>query len=187
MNLKLVLSLVAASALVVLTGCSTPAPPYSVSIPNVQTLKNTNSAAVGVGEFTAQRPANNDSIGIRAGSMTSPKGTFAAYVQDALTQELAEAKLFDAKSGIQVTAVLTKNDISGAGIITNSAEIEARFTVKRGGNVVFDKVKAARTEWESSFAGPIAIPRAMQNYPNVVSALLKQLYDDKDFVDAIKK
>lgn len=187
MNFKALCVTTASLALLTLVGCSTPAPPYAVSIPNIQTLKNGNAASVGVGEFSAQPPANNESIGVRANSMVSPKGTFAKYVQDALIQELVDAKLFDSKSDIQVTGVLTKNDISAAGFITNSAMIEARFTVKRSGNVTFDKVKAATTQWDSNFIGAIAIPRAIQNYPNVVTALLKQLYEDKDFIEAIKK
>ncbi len=187
MNFKTVSFSLATSALIVLAGCSTPAPPYSVSIPNVQSLKNSNGAPVSVGEVTSQSPANNDSIGLRGNSMNSPKGTFAKYLQDALSQELADAKLLDPKSDIRVTAVLTKNDISAAGFITNSAVIAARFTVKRGDKVAFDKVKEATTEWDSNFLGAIAIPRAIQNYPTVVTALLKQLYEDKEFADSIKK
>jgi hypothetical protein len=187
MNFKTLSCTIAASTLIILAGCSTPAPPYAVSIPNVQTLKNSNAAPVSVGEVTAQPSVNNDSIGVRANSMNSPKGTFAKYLQDALSQELADAKLLDPKSDIQVTAVLTKNDISAAGFITNSAIIAARFTVKRGGKVTFDKVKEATTQWDSNFIGAIAIPRAIQNYPTVVTALLKQLYEDKEFSDAIKK
>jgi hypothetical protein len=187
MNYKALCIIPLLTALLTLVGCSTPAPPYSVSIPNVQTLKNSNAASVAVGEFSAQPPANNESIGVRANSMNSPKGTFAKYLQDALIQELTDAKLFDPKSEIQVSAVLTKNDISAAGFITNSAEIGARFTVKRAGKVTFDKVKVATTQWDSNFIGAIAIPRAIQNYPNVVTALLKQLYEDKEFLEAIKK
>jgi hypothetical protein len=187
MNFKTLSCVITASALSILAGCSTPAPPYAVSIPNIQTLKNSNAAPLSVGEVTAQSPANNDSISVRANSMNSPKGTFAKYLQDALSQELADAKLLDPKSDIRVTAVLTKNDISAAGFISNSATIAARFTVKRGDKVAFDKVKEATIQWDSNFMGAIAIPRAIQNYPNVVTALLKQLYDDKDFSDAIKK
>lgn len=187
MNFKILTYTVISSALVVLAGCSTPAPPYAVSIPNVETLKNGNAAPLSVGEVTAQSPAQNESIGVRAHSMKSPKTTFAKYLQDAISQELSDAKLLDPKSDIQLTAVLTKNDISAAGFITNSANIAARFTVKRSGRITFDKVKEATTEWDSNFIGAIALPRAIQNYPNVVTALLKQLYEDKEFFDAIKK
>ncbi len=170
-----------------LVGCSTPTPAYKVSIPNIQTLKNNNSANIGVGDFSAQSTANDSSIVVRASSMVSSKGTFASYVQDALTQELIDAKLFDPKSNIQVTAILIKNNISAASLVTNSAEIEARFVVKRDGNIVFDKAKYAQTQWDSSFLGAVAIPRARENYPGVVAELFKVLYADEAFLTAIKK
>ena len=171
-----------------LSACSTPAPPYAVSIPNVQTLKNATTSGIAVGEFTAQASAaNNESISIRGNPMVSAQGTFSKYLQSALVQELTEARLLDPKSNVQIAAVLLKNDISAAGFITASAEIEARFSVTNSGTVTFDKVKRATVEWDSNFLGAIAIPRAQQNYPGLVMALLKELYADKDFATALKK
>ena len=172
-------------SLAFLEACSTPAPPYAVSIPNVQALKAATTTGVAVDEFTAQPSASNQSISIRANSMVSASGTFSKYLQNALIQELTDARLLDPKSTIHISAVLTKNDISAAGFITNTAEIEARFTVTRDGKPVFDKVKYVTTKWDSNFIGAIAIPRAMQNYPNVVTELLKELYADKDFIAAL--
>lgn len=180
-----VVTLVATISL--LAGCATSAPPYAVSIPAIQTLKNGSSSGVSVGEFTAQgSAANNESISIRGNSMVSPQGTFAKYLQNALVQELTDAKLLNPQSQIQITATLLKNDISAGGFITASAEIEARFVVKRGAQVAFDKVKQATIEWGSNFVGAIAIPRAHENYPRLVSALLTTLYADDDFFKAIK-
>lgn len=119
--------------------------------------------------------------------MVSAQGTFSKYLQNAIIQELTEARLLDPKSSVQLTAVLIKNDISAAGIISASGEIEAKFTITNGGKVTFGKVIRATTEWDSNFLGAIAIPRAQQNYPNLVTELLKQLYADRDFVAALKK
>lgn len=185
---KKLLLAVSALALLALTACSTPAPPYAVSIPNVQALKSATTSGVAIGEFTAQgSAANNESISIRGNPMVSAHGTFSKYLQNAITQELIEARLLDPKSGLQIAAVLLKNDISAAGVITASAEIEAKFSITSGGKVTFDKVIRATTEWDSNFLGAIAIPRAQQNYPNLVTVLLKQLYADKDFVIALRK
>ena len=183
-----ILQIVFVMSMLALTACSTPAPHYAVSIPNVQVLKSATSTGVAVGEYGAQgAAANNESISIRGNPMVSPKGTFSKYLQNAIIQELTEARLLDPRSNVQITAVLLKNDIRAAGFITASAEIEAKFSVSNNGKVMFDKVKRATIEWDSNFVGMIAIPRAQQNYPNLVTALLKELYADNDFTSALKK
>lgn len=171
-----------------LAGCAIQAPPYALSIPNVQALKSGANGGVAVGEFTADgSAANNESISIRGSPLVSPQGTFARYLQDALVQELTEARLLDSNSDVQIGAVLLKNDISAAGFNTASAEIEARFIVNRAGKPVFDKVKRVAIEWDSHFVAAMALPRAQQNYPRLVSTLLAKLYEDNEFFAAIKK
>ena len=167
--------------------CSTPAPPYAVSIPNVQALKLANAAPISVASFSALPGANNESIGVRANTMVSGSGTFAKYIENALIQELTDARLLDPKADVKIGAVIIKNDISAGGFITNSAEIEARFTVTQANAVKFEKVKRAQISWDSSFLGAVAIPNAIQKYPVIVTELLKELYADKEFIAAIKK
>jgi hypothetical protein len=177
----------ALGAITLLAGCSTPAPQYIISIPHVQALKTSGAKATATTPFKAEgSAANNETIGIRGNPMNSAKGTFAAYLEDAITQELTEAKIFNPSANTKISAVLLKNDISAAGIVTASGEIEARFTVMRGDKVAFNKVKRATTTWDSHFLGAIAIPNAQQNYPKLVQALLKQLYDDNEFFAALK-
>jgi hypothetical protein len=186
MKFRLVIPLVVTAMM--LGACSTPAPNYAISIPHVQKIKDSGASQTSVGEFTAQSSAaNNETISIRGNPMVSPKGTFAAYVQNALISELTEARIYDPKSQTQITATIIKNDISAAGIITASAEIEARFVVRRNSAVAFDKVKRATIQWDSNFLGPIAIPRAQENYPRLITALLNELYSDDAFFVALKK
>ena len=64
--------------------------------------------------------------------------------------------------------------------------ISARFVVKRDGAVRYDQVKTVRSEWDSSFAAAIAVPRATQQYPLVVQKLLGSLYSDPAFISAIR-
>ena len=183
---SIVLALVFAT--LVIAGCATPAPNYSISIPHVEKLKSSGAGPVAVAPVTAQgSEANDEAIAVRASRMVSPYGSFAKYLQSALTQELTEARLLDPQSGVQLTATLLKNDVSAAGVITASATIEARFVVRKSGTVVFDKVKNATITWDSNFIGAIAIPRAIENYPRLVSALLDQLYADDQFFAAIRK
>jgi hypothetical protein len=164
-----------------LVGCGMLAPPYSPSIEHVEKLKRVGGSAA-IGPATAT-PGLSATIGIRASSMSSPVGNgFAAYLADALTQELRLAGKLDPKSSVEISVVLIKNDISAAGFSTNSGEIEARFVVKRGGTPRYDKVKRAETSWDSHFMGAIAIPKAQQEYPGLVQKLLTVLLDDADFV-----
>jgi curli biogenesis system outer membrane secretion channel CsgG len=178
--------ILALSALL-LVACATPAPNYGVVIANVQKLKESGAKPTSVGEFTAQSSAaNNETISIRGNPMSSPKGTFSAYVRDALVAELTEARLLNPTSTTQVSAVLVKNDISAAGFVTANAEIEVRFVVRQGATVRYDAIKRATIEWDSNFLGGIAIPRAHANYPRLVSTLLADLYSDPAFLAALK-
>lgn len=188
MNTRKSGALIAAGLLCFLSGCSLTAPKYTFSPEQVQVLRGADASAVNVTGVTAQgADAHNDSITLRGSGLHSPYGNYAGYLQEALTQDLHEARLLDSKSSIEVSAILLKNDINAAGMITASADIEARFTVKQAAQVRFEKTKSAHIEWDSNFIGAIAIPRAQEHYPALVSALLKELYGDPDFIAALKR
>jgi hypothetical protein len=91
-----------------------------------------------------------------------------------------------ADAQIQVTGTLQKNDIFAGGFSTAEGEMEARFVVKRGGEVRYDQVKAIHDQWDSHFVGSIAIPRAAARYPVMVQKLLAALYADPAFLAALK-
>lgn len=119
--------------------------------------------------------------------MESSVGTdYAAYLADALQKELKLAGKLDPSSKLEISGQLLKNDISAAGIITNSGEIEARFVVKNDGVQRYDQVKRAELSWDSSLLGAIAIPRAQQQYPVIVQKLLALLWGDASFQEALK-
>ncbi|WP_395699276.1 hypothetical protein [Aquabacterium sp.] len=180
----------AACALLVLlsSGCALQAPRYQPSIDNVEVIKRSQARPVMIGNFSVQAGAvGGSAIGLRGSSMASPVGSdYAAYLADALRQELALAGKLDSKSDIELSGLLTKNDIAAGGFSTNSGEIEARFIVKSGGQVRYDAVKRAELSWESSFVGAIAIPKAQQQYPVVVQQLLKALLEDAQFKSALR-
>ncbi len=177
-------ALVCAAAL---AGCASPAPRYQPLIDNVEVLKRA-PAPVAIGAFSVKSGAvGTTSIGLRGSSMISPVGQdYAAYLADALQQELELAGKLGAKSNIEISGVLLKNDISAAGLSTNSGEVQAQFVVKKDGAVKFDKVKRGELSWESSFAGAIAIPKARQQYPLIVQQLLAQMMTDPEFSAALK-
>jgi hypothetical protein len=169
------------------TGCSIMAPKYTASLTNVQQVKDSGIQAVKVGNFTsAPGKGNANPISLRGSSLDSPYDkSYAKYVAEALTQELSLAGKLAPDAQIEVSGVLTKNDIS-IPVSSGSGDIEARFVVTRGGTVKYDQVKSIHDEWDSSFVGAIAIPRATERYPVMVQKLLATLYADAAFTQALK-
>ncbi|HRK57372.1 MAG TPA: hypothetical protein PLQ67_07610, partial [Burkholderiaceae bacterium] len=109
-----------------LSACAISAPPYVVSVENIQTLKSADAKGAAVDQFSASAAgANNDAISLRGTSLSAGSGGYAAYLQKAITQELMEAGLLDQQSKVRIAATLIKNDIHAAGIRTANAEIAA--------------------------------------------------------------
>jgi hypothetical protein len=182
-----ILSLALAAATLT-TGCTMIAPRYSPSLENVQKLKDADLQSSQVGKFQSTPGRSNPvAISIRGSSLKSPyNGSYAEYLADAVTQELSMAGRLAPDSQVQITGTLQKNDINAAGVSTASGDIEARFVVTRAGAVTYDKVTTVHDEWDSSFVGGIAIPRAQQRYPVIVQKLLGALYADSAFLQALK-
>jgi hypothetical protein len=174
----------------ILTGCAGPAPNYAPSIDNVEALKTIGggtSVKTGTIGVTPDMPGAK-AIGLRGSTMTSPVGgNYGDYIASALRQELELAKLYNPQSGVEVSGTLIKNNIDAGGISTSAGQIEARFLVTSNGQVLFDKIKRIERQWESSFAGAVAIPLAINNYPLMVQSLISSLVTDPDFVKAIRK
>jgi len=182
---------VAAVALIALSlgACSFVAPKYNASPDNVNRLRDAGLNKIKVGDFTADPQAKNNvnKLTIRGSSYDSPYDkSFSAYLKESLRQELEDARLLDAGAETEVSGVLLRNELDGSGFSTGTADIEARFLVKRSGTVRYEKVKSAHHQWESSFVGAVAIPAAAENYPSVVQKLLSALFGDADFIAALK-
>jgi hypothetical protein len=186
MTMKRMLRVLAVLGTVLLaSGCALKAPNYVPSIDNVGLIKG-GGASMAVGSFTVQAGVA-PAISLRSNPMSSPVGAdYAAYLAEAIRQELGLAGKLDPASKIEISGVVTKNDIAAGGISTNSGEIEARIVVRNGGAVRFDKLKRADMSWESSFVGAIAIPKAQQNYPLIVQRLLGAIWSDPDFQKALQ-
>ncbi len=176
----------AASAFLV--GCAGPAPNYAPSIDNVEALKKSGAAPLKTGAIdVAPGMQGANALSLRANTMSSPVGAnYGDYLSAALRQELEMAKLYNPQSDIDVSGTLTRNNIDAGGMSTAAGQMEARFVVKKKGVVRFDKLKSVTHQWESSFAGAVAIPAAANNYPVMVQKLLGQLVTDPDFVKAIR-
>ncbi|MDP9108945.1 MAG: hypothetical protein M3N23_07730 [Pseudomonadota bacterium] len=177
------------SAMTVLaSGCASVAPAYSPSLENVQTLKNGGTAPVKLGTFASTASSDNrETLSMRGSTLSSPyNNSYAGYLSEALKQELTLANRLAPSVGTEVSGTLLKNTVDASGFTTGSTDISARFVVKKGGQVSYDQVKSIHHEFPSSFAGAVAIPRAIQEYAFAVQKLLGQLYSDAGFTAAIK-
>lgn len=169
-------------------GCSLVAPKYTASLENVQKLKDAGDYRVRVGSFTSEPGAGNaNPISMRGSRLASPYGgTYSEYLAEAIKQELSLAGRLAPEADLEVSGVLTKNDINVGGFVTGYGDIGARFMLKRAGQIRYDSVKTAHTEWDSSFVAAIALPRGQEEYPRLVQRLLESLYADPSFMEALK-
>jgi hypothetical protein len=173
--------------LTMLAACAVVATPYSPSVENIQTLKNASPVHARIGDFRSRDGGDNHyPLQVRANVMRSPVGSsFADYLSNAVTQELTLAGTLSPSASVELGGVLLQNNVD-VGVGTGVGTISARFVVKRDGAVRYDQVKTVRSEWDSSFAAAIAVPRATQQYPLVVQKLLGSLYSDPAFISAIR-
>jgi hypothetical protein len=183
----IVLVLFVAAIVALQTGCASTAPRYDANYSAVQDLKSAGIAAVAVNDFAADPKSAKviESLTIRGGKYSSPAGTFARYVSNALRLELDSARAGNAQPAIIIDGVLLRNELNAAGFSTGFAILELALTVKSGGALVYEGKKSARHEWPSNFVGAIAIPRAIENYPIAVRKVLAEFYSDPAFVRAI--
>ena len=183
MKIKLLLIILIA---LIMSGCSIPAPKYSPSFDNVTMLKKANSP-VDVTDFTGAT-AGLGTISLRGNTLESPHGKdLIYYIQFALESELEKAGLLKEDSTKKLSAVIEKNDIDTAISSPASGKIKATFVVTDRSVVLYKKSVVGASEWESSFLGAVAIPRAAESYPKIVVDLLKNLYSDKDFISALSQ
>ncbi len=179
------------SALFMSSGCvALVAPKYNASFSNVQTLREKNLKPLKVGAFTAKAAEGHDvnRLTIRGAAYSSPNNnSFVSYLQEALRQELYDARLFDETSTGEITGFLVRNSLDASGISVGIAEIEARFVVSDAGTSKYDKVFAIKHEWPSAFMAANAVPLAQENYPIAVQKLLEMLFNDSNFIGALKK
>lgn len=172
-------------AAVLFSGCTIKAGLYKPDFNTINDLKDRGIGTMAVKHGMSQNQAVN-TVDIRGSKMISPYGgDFEEYLETALKEHLTTAKLLDQNSPTVVTAVLLKNEFT-TGAITGSADIEAKFIVHKEGRPVYEKIQSIHHEWDSSFAGNVAMPNAVQNYPVAIQKLINALMSDEDFLTQVK-
>ena len=163
-------------------------PPYAEGIENVDAAGRL-PGAIAVGKFQlAPGSGGLNHLQDRAYTVSSPvNDSFADYIAGAAAADLKAAGKLDPSSPRVLSGVVQKNDMAASDVETNSAEVAIHFTLQEGGKTRYDKTLDVRHEWESSFMGSLAIPRALQNYVVTVQKVLRKLYEDADFAKATGK
>lgn len=169
-----------------ISACSMNAPLYSPSTDNSNLLQAVHGTSVAVDNFSGKN-REVDNLSMRGGSLVSPyEQSYSKYLTKALEEELKLAGIWDSNAKTRVSGELIDNQLDISGFSIGTASITARFTVTRNNSKVYEKEQTAKHEWESSFAGAVAIPAGQANYPVVIQKLFGKLFADKDFIQAIK-
>lgn len=181
-------SLLLTAIALITSGCTLMAPPYSPSPENVQLLRDGGKETVRVAGFGSQPGEQNENpVTIRGNTINSPyHGSYAGYLAEALRQELAIAGRWSQSADTAVTGTVLTNTVHAPPAGTGTVDIKVRFAVLRGSMKPYEQEKSVHHEFPSEFLGPIAIPRAIQEYQFAVHKLLASLYRDQAFVAALK-
>lgn len=174
---------------ILVSGCASfTAPTYSPDYETIDRLKKLNIEKMSVGEVQPRDPsASVNKITLRGAMLSPPSGTFANYLENAIRSDLMEMGLYEPTSTTRFDATILKNDIDVSGFSTGYGAMEIKLSINKKGTLTFEKVYSANTQFESSFAGAVAIPKGQNEYPNLVRALLQKVYVDPAFIEAVKK
>lgn len=161
--------------------------PATATPKTIEKLRSTQLNPAAVGDFTSKDPSMDVSLsGLRGSSLSAANGRFSLQLKEQLLAELKASGLYDETSKLTISAQLTDSKVDAA-IGEGSGRLAAKFVVKNAGVTTFEKELTAESTWESSFAGPIAIPRAMTEYEALYKALVAKLLTDTDFLIALKR
>jgi hypothetical protein len=174
-----------------LTGCANVKLDASSATPaTVEKLRLANLTPVQVGMFKlapGKDPAMDTGLGgLRGNTLLPAKGSWSQLLKETLVTELTASGLLDPASRSVIEGLLTDSTVDAA-IGTGTGRLAARFTVTRGGRVMYDKEVSAEASWESSFMGAVAVPTAMNQYSALYKTLIAKLVDDPDFRRALAK
>jgi hypothetical protein len=181
----------AACVATTLFGCAAvKLPPPTATGDTVQQLRTAGLPPLKAGTFSLA-PGRNPEMdrvqgGLRGSTVSAEGGSFAQYLREVVVAELKAAGLYDENSKTQIGAQLTDSQLDAA-IGTGTGRLAARFSVQRDGKTVYDKELSVEDRWESSFAGPVALPEAINHYGRFYKQLAARLFKDPEFRQALAK
>jgi len=174
---------------VLLVGCANvKLPEPSASVDNVQKARASGMAPVVVGTFKlapGKDASLDQDVTIRSNRFYSPyDSSFSKYLAQTLAADLRAAGLLAADSRRTIQGELTQSTVD-ASIAQGRGSLAGRFSVLDEGRKTYDKELKVEATWESSFAGAVAIPKAINEYLALYHKLIAQLLDDPEFRKAV--
>ena len=184
---KLLITAIMIASMLLTSGCTFMAPSYTPDYSALDSFKRQKLSKIALEPVEPKDlNAKVNNISLRGSTLLSPSGSYAQYLEDAIKSHFTDANILDQNS--LVTNSFTPKKMTLMSSFSNGyGIIEAKFNVNRDGIAVFNKRIAEQTVFESSIAGAVAIPKGQGEYPNLVRALLKKLYADKEFINALTK
>jgi len=157
------------------TGCSTYAiPRYSVSAPNVATLRTMRGQSINVGAFSA-RDGASEVLCRGVGPIKTPDGEeFSEYVRAALISELLMAEVWSASAPVTLTGVL---DDVGFDSFAGAWALSLTVTSSNGQSLHV----AEKYPFQTSFYGETACNQVAQAFMPGVQDLIAKLVRDPAF------
>lgn len=180
--------LLAFPLLLVFSGCTSVAPSYVGSRQNIEAINAIGDFNISVGKFVDSEAVDNKKqLSIRANTTISPYGqTYSSYLENAIRQDLLISGHYSQDSKIRISGILLKNDIDASGFSVGTGICEVEFNLSNNSTELYRKRFVQEHQWESSFAGAVAIPKAINEYPVMIEKLINKLLSDNDFIKAIK-
>jgi hypothetical protein len=182
----LIVGLVALS----LVGCAS----VTMSVPTadintIEKLRSSGISPTAVGSFVlapGKDPAMDKTVGgLRGSSISASTGSYATQLREQIIADLRSTGLLSDNSKIVISGQLTDSKLDAA-MSTGTGRLAAIFFVDREGKRVFQKELAIDAQWTSSFVGAIAIPAAINEYTSLYKKLSRKLFEDADFLAAVK-
>ncbi len=173
-----------------LCGCVfEPLATYQPTLENTQLARQLATPGLAVGEFklaNGLQPTVDRTVSVRGSSTNAPgNGSFSTYLKESLITELKSGGKYTPDANTVVTGELVESELNGGLADKGNAVLAARFLVTRSGSIVYDKVVRATHEWETSFMGAVAIPRAFNEYNGMYPRLVSKLLADEQFRAAV--
>jgi hypothetical protein len=185
--MKISLAIATALCGALAAGCAQTLPPPQPSLAALETLRAGALPRMHTGTFApapGMRPDVDAHVTVRSVILSSPyDGSFAKYLAKTVDADLGAGGKFDPNSDLVIGGLLTDSNESD-GMSEGHAELAAKFTLTKGGKVIFEKDLSVDAHWDSNFVGAVAIPDAINNYASLYDKLAIRLFEDKDFAAA---
>lgn len=149
--------------------------PYGASVSNVEALKSSGIKPVAVNKFTAAEPGQMG-IMCRAAGKVEVNTAFETYIQNALTDELKLAGLYDPNSSVKISGRLDE-----IGFSSGMSDGNWAFTLTVSNQKGTSYVTKSTSQFSGSFAAATACQQVAQAFGPAVQKLIRDMVANPKF------